>query len=56
MDGLDRNRYDHLVHLVPPPVRFILLKGFARRYRDAASRRWGPGVDVGPQHQPVITR
>jgi hemerythrin-like domain-containing protein len=55
MDGLDRRRYDHLVHLVPPAVRAILLKGFARRYRTAARRRWGVGVDIGPLHRPVVT-
>jgi hemerythrin-like domain-containing protein len=55
MDGLDRRRYDHLVHLVSPAVRAILLKGFARRYRVAARKRWGLGVDVGPLHRPVLT-
>jgi hypothetical protein len=33
-----------IVHLVPAIPRFILLKGFARRYRRRATRRWGPTV------------
>ena len=55
MDGLDADRYDHLVHLVPAPVRMVLLKGFARRYRVAARRRWGSAVMIGPQHRPIYT-
>jgi hemerythrin-like domain-containing protein len=55
MDGLDRARYDRLVHLVPAPVRLILLKGFARRYRLAARSRWAAGTEVGPRHRPVRT-
>jgi hypothetical protein len=55
MDGLDRRRYDQLVHLVPAPVRAILLRGFARRYRTSARNRWGVGVNIGPLHRPVVT-
>jgi len=49
MDGLDRTRYQVLIHLVPPPARLLIVKGFARRYRNACALRWGPEVTVGPQ-------
>ena len=48
MDGLDPRRYQTLVHLVPAPVRFVVIKGFAGQYRRACARRWGPDVAVGP--------
>jgi hemerythrin-like domain-containing protein len=48
MDNLDAPRYDVLVHLVPAPARVLIVKGFARRYRNACLLRWGPGVAVGP--------
>jgi hemerythrin-like domain-containing protein len=49
MDGLDPDRRDVLLHLVPAPVRLVIVKGYARRYRAACARRWGPGVNVAPQ-------
>jgi hypothetical protein len=49
MDQLDPQRYQTLVHLVPPPARFIIVKGFARRYRRACAIRWGSGVTVTPR-------
>jgi hemerythrin-like domain-containing protein len=48
MDGLDPDRYQTLVHLVPAPVRVVLVKGYAGRYRRACARRWGPELAVGP--------
>ena len=48
MDGLDPARYTTLIHLVPAPVRIIIIKGYARRYRAGCARRWGPGIAVGP--------
>ncbi len=48
MDNLDARRYQVLLHLVPPPARLLIVKGFARRYRKACRRRWGPGLAVGP--------
>jgi hemerythrin-like domain-containing protein len=48
MDSLDPPRYQVLVHLVPPPARLIIVKGFARSYRRACVLRWGPDVAVGP--------
>jgi hemerythrin-like domain-containing protein len=48
MDRLDPARYDVLVRLVPAPARVVLVRGFARAYRTACARRWGPGVPVGP--------
>jgi hemerythrin-like domain-containing protein len=53
MDGLDPPRYQTLVHLVPAPVRFVVIKGFAGQYRRACARRWGPDVAVGPL--PAVT-
>jgi hemerythrin-like domain-containing protein len=47
-DGLDPRRYDVLVHLVPAPVRAVILKGFAGRYYAACARRWGPELDCRP--------
>ena len=49
MDGLYPERRDVLLHLVPGPVRIVILKGYARRYRAACSLRWGPAVSVAPQ-------
>jgi hypothetical protein len=49
MDGLDPDRRDVLLHLVPAPARIIILKGYARRYQAACALRWGPGVNVAPQ-------
>ena len=48
MDGLDPDRYQTLVHLVPAPVRVVLVKGYAGRYRRACARRLGPELAVGP--------
>lgn len=48
MDGLDPVRYDKLIHVVPAPVRIVIIKGYARRYRAECARRWGPGIPVGP--------
>ncbi|MGH3226933.1 MAG: hemerythrin domain-containing protein [Streptosporangiaceae bacterium] len=42
LDGLDSARYQVVVHQVPALPRFILLHGFARRYRRRAAQRWGP--------------
>jgi iron-sulfur cluster repair protein YtfE (RIC family) len=48
MDGLDPARYQILVHLVPAPVRVVLVKGFAKRYSTACALRWGADVAVLP--------
>jgi hypothetical protein len=48
MDGLDPDRRDVLLHLVPAPARIVIVKGYARRYRAACARRWGPDVNVAP--------
>jgi hemerythrin-like domain-containing protein len=48
MDGLDPDRYDVLMGLVPPPVRVVIVRGYRRSYRRACARRWGPDVPVGP--------
>jgi hypothetical protein len=48
MDGLDPTRYQVLIHLVPPPARVVIIKGYGRRYRRVCARRWGADVPVGP--------
>jgi hemerythrin-like domain-containing protein len=53
MDDLDRDRYETLTHLVPAPVRVVILKGYRRRYRTNCARRWGPHVFVGPRNGPA---
>jgi hypothetical protein len=40
LDGLDPARYRLVTHLVPAVARFILVHGFARRYRRQADARW----------------
>jgi hemerythrin-like domain-containing protein len=48
MDNLDPPRYQVLVHLVPPPARLLIVKGFARSYREACALRWGSDVPIAP--------
>ena len=48
MDSLDPARYQVLIHLVPPPARLLIVKGFARSYRKACALRWGSDVTVTP--------
>ncbi|MFJ2721602.1 hemerythrin domain-containing protein [Streptomyces sp. NPDC087437] len=43
LDGLDSARHQVVVRKVPAVPRFILLHGFARRYRRRAALRWEPG-------------
>jgi deazaflavin-dependent oxidoreductase (nitroreductase family) len=42
LDGLDAERREVLVRQVPLIPRFVLLHGFARRYRRRAIACWGP--------------
>ncbi|MEU9886187.1 hemerythrin domain-containing protein [Sphaerisporangium sp. NPDC051011] len=42
LDGLDDTRYQIVVQQVPTIPRFILVHGFARRYRRRSARRWSP--------------
>jgi hypothetical protein len=42
LDGLDPERASVVVHQVPPVQRFVLVHGFARRYRRKATAYWGP--------------
>jgi hypothetical protein len=42
LDGLDPERASIVVHQVPPVQRFVLVHGFARRYRHKATACWGP--------------
>jgi hypothetical protein len=41
LDGLDAERHQVVVTQIPAVPRFILLHGFARRYRRRAALRWG---------------
>lgn len=43
LDGLDLASRDVVVDLVPAVPRFVLLRGFARRYRRKAQLLWGVG-------------
>ncbi|WP_020106109.1 hemerythrin domain-containing protein [Nocardia sp. 348MFTsu5.1] len=52
IDSVDQERYDLVVHLVPPAMRFFVLHTFARPYRRACALRWGPDVDVTPNLNP----
>jgi Hemerythrin HHE cation binding domain/Polyketide cyclase / dehydrase and lipid transport len=42
LDGLDPDRASVVVHQVPAVPRFVLVHGFARRYRRRAEACWGP--------------
>jgi hemerythrin-like domain-containing protein len=42
LDGVDAERRQIIGHQVPPIRRFVLLHGFARRYRRQATACWGP--------------
>jgi hemerythrin-like domain-containing protein len=48
IDGADRSVYDHVVGKVNPVLRFVLLRYFGPKYRQACTTRWGAGVSVGP--------
>ncbi len=41
LDGVDAERREVVVHLVPPIPRFVLLHGFSRGYRRRAAACWG---------------
>ncbi len=43
IDGVDATDRTTVLALVPPVPRFVLLHGFARRYRRHAERCWGAG-------------
>ncbi len=53
MDGLDPDRYQHLIHLVPAPVRLFIVKGFARSYQRACAARWTPDIAVTSRRGPA---
>ena len=40
LEGIDPEGYDIVVHKVPAALRFILLHGFGRSYRNQADARW----------------
>lgn len=49
IDGANRSVYDHVVGKVNPVLRFVLLRYFGPKYRQACATRWGVGVSVGPK-------
>lgn len=52
IDGVSGKDRAVVLGLVPPVVRFVLLHGFARRYRRHAARCWGSG-DPLPRSIPM---
>ncbi|WP_433436978.1 hemerythrin domain-containing protein [Nonomuraea sp. CA-141351] len=52
IDGIDPVRYQVVIHLLPAIPRFIVLRGFARKYRRRATTVWGPGT-YGPATTPT---
>lgn len=55
IDGRDRAVYDHVVGKVNPVLRFVLLRAFGPKYRQACATRWGADVPVGPKLGEVLT-
>lgn len=49
IDGGDRWVYDHVVGLVNPVLRFVLIHVFGPKYRQACAVRWGADVSVEPK-------
>jgi hemerythrin-like domain-containing protein len=49
LDGLDPERSRVVVHQVPTIPRFVLVHGFARRYRRHATGCWGPASVADPK-------
>ena len=47
LDDLDPERRRVLLHAVPPIPRFVLVRGFAKRYRRRATECWGPVDPLG---------
>ncbi|MCX5045800.1 hemerythrin domain-containing protein [Aldersonia sp. NBC_00410] len=55
LDGIDDDARDHLIHVVPPVPRFLLLRILGPRYRRQLARIWAgtPAEDVPSQPLPV---
>jgi hypothetical protein len=49
IDGGDRVVYDEVVGKVNPVLRFVLLRMFGPKYRQACATRWGADIPVGPK-------
>jgi hypothetical protein len=49
IDGGDRVVYDEVVGKVNPVLRFVLLRVFGPKYRQACATRWGADIPVGPK-------
>ena len=55
LDGLPPEGREVMLSVVPPVPRFVLLHGFARSYRRAATRRWGDGAAATVPSLPLST-
>ena len=49
IDGADRSAFDRVVGTVNPVLRFVLLRAFGPKYRQACAARWGADVPVSPK-------
>lgn len=47
IDGLGPEDREVILHVVPAVPRFLLLRGFARRYRRRSDLLWGDGPAAG---------
>ena len=56
LDGLDPERRQVVVHLVPAVPRLVLVHGFARSYRRKAAACWGPADANGYRPAPTAPR
>src|SRR4029079_19697885 len=52
LDGLDAERRRVLVHAISPIPRFVLVRGFARKYRRRAIVCWGRGDATAEANAP----
>lgn len=55
LDGLPPEGREVMLSVVPPVPRFVLLHGFARSYRRAATQRWGDSAAAKVPSMPLST-
>lgn len=56
LDRLDADRVGVVTHTVPPIPRFVLIHGFARRYRRYATACWGEAPEDAYRPAPALRR